>query len=159
MTAETTITPHESLPLILITRDFAATPAQIIRAHTDQDLFVQWIGPDRLRTRIEAWDARRGGHYRYVNIDEDGSEYAFYGSFHEIAEDRLVQTFTFEGYPEGVSLDTMTFEELGGGRTRMYAQSLVESLEARDAMIRSGMEVGVTEGYRKLDRLLDDGAL
>jgi uncharacterized protein YndB with AHSA1/START domain len=70
-----------------------------------------------------------------------------------------VQTFTFEGYPDGVSLETMWFEDLGNGRTRLHATSLVDSLESRDAILASGMEVGVNDGYAKLDRLLSLGAV
>ena len=70
-----------------------------------------------------------------------------------------MQTFTFDGYPDGVSLETMWFEDLGDGRTRLHAQSLVDSIEARDMMLASGMEVGIQDGYAKLDRLLADGAV
>ena len=54
-----------------------------------------------------------------------------------------------------MSLETLRFEDLGEGRTRLHAQSLVDSFEDRDAWLRSGMEVGVNEGYAKLDRLLE----
>ena len=47
----------------------------------------------------------------------------------------------------------------GGGRTRLHAQSLVDSFEDRDAWLRSGMETGVNEGYAKLDKVLSDGAV
>ena len=93
---------------------------------------------------------------RYV-ARRDGEEYWFRGCFHQVTEDRIVQTFTFEGFPDGVSLETLTFEDLGDGRTRLHAQSLVDSIEGRDAWISSGMETGVVEGYAKLDRLLEDG--
>lgn len=156
---ETAIEAHATLPLITLTRDFAATPAQLVRAHLDPELFVRWIGPDRLTTRLELWEPRRGGGYRYVQTDTDGSEYAFFGSFHDIGETRLVQTFTFEGYPDGVSLDTMRIEDLGDGRSRLHITSLVDSIEGRDMMLASGMESGVNEGYAKLDKLLADGAL
>lgn len=156
---EATITAHPTLPKITITRDFAATPAQLVKAHLDPELFVRWIGPDRLTTRLELWEPRRGGGYRYVQTDTDGSEYAFFGSFHDVGETRLVQTFTFEGYPDGVSLDTMVLEDLGDGRTRMHITSLVDSIEGRDMMLASGMESGVNEGYGKLDRLLAEGVL
>ena len=63
-----------------------------------------------------------------------------------------MQTFTYEGEPDGVALETLRFEDLGDGRTRLHAQSLVDSFEGRDAWLRSGMEVGVNEGYAKLDR-------
>ena len=151
--AEATIEAVADLPVVRITREFAATPAQLVRVHTDRDLFVQWCGPDDLAMSIDRWDARTGGEYRYVHIRGD-EEFGFYGSFHYVGEDRLVQTFTWEGMPEGVSLDTITFEELGGGRTRLVATSVVDSLAARDAMLASGMEVGVNEGYERLDELL-----
>src|SRR6266478_598504 len=140
---QTAIEADPRLPVIRMTRDFAATPGQLFRAHTDSALFARWVGPDGMATRIEHWDARTGGSWRYVSV-HDGTEYAFHGCFHEVRPDRIVQTFTFEGDPDGVALET---------------QSLVDSFEGRDAWLRSGMEVGVDEGYAKLDRMLIDGAL
>jgi uncharacterized protein YndB with AHSA1/START domain len=156
--AETTIEAHPTLPIIRMTRDFAATPEQLFRAHTDPEIYRQWVGPNSVSTTIDYWDARTGGSWRFLNIHED-QEYGFHGSFHEVSPQRIVQTFTWEGMPEGVSLETLTFEDLGDGRTRLYAQSLVDSIEGRDAWLRSGMEVGVNEGYAKLDRMLSDGAV
>ena len=154
----TTIEADPTVPLIRMTREFRATPAQLLKAHTDPELFVQWIGPNELDTRIDHWDARTGGSWRFTNIHE-GEEYAFHGCFHEVSEDRVVQTFTFDGAPEGVALETLTFEDLGDGRTRLVATSLVDSFEGRDAWLASGMEVGVNDGYAKLDQLLADGAV
>lgn len=125
---------------------------------SDPDLYARWVGPDELSTRIDRWDARRGGEWRFANIRGD-EEYGFFGSFHDIGDDYIVQTFTWEGMPESVSLEALRFEDLGDGRTRLHAQSLVDSIEGRDAWLRSGMEVGINEGYAKLDRLLDDGAV
>ena len=51
------------------------------------------------------------------------------------------------------------FEDLGNGRTRLHAQSLTDSFEGRDAWLASGMEVGVNEGYAKLDELLADATV
>ncbi len=65
-----------------------------------------------------------------------------------------MQTFTYEGVPDGVCLETVTFEDLGDGRTRVTGLSVVDTMEGRDAMIVSGMEEGVVEGYEKLDALL-----
>ena len=154
--AEAAIEADPTVPAIHITRDFAATPAQLMRAHTDPALFAQWVGPDSLTTRIDHWDCRTLGSYRYV-AERDGQEYAFRGTFPLIGEDRLVQTFTWEGMPEAIALETMTFEDLGDGTTRLHAFSLCDSFEGRDAMLSSGMEVGVHEGYRTLDALLAEG--
>ena len=147
------IEADKDVPLIRITRDFHATPAQLLKAHTDPELFARWVGPDGMDTRILEWDARDGGSWRYV-ASRDGQEFGFRGCFHTVPEDKIVQTFTFEGMPDDVSLETLWFEDLGDGRTRLHAQSLVDSFEGRDAWLASGMATGVDQGYAKLDALV-----
>jgi hypothetical protein len=61
--------------------------------------------------------------------------------------------------PDAVALETLVFEDLGDGRARLHASSLCDSFPARDGWLESGMEVGINEGYAKLDGLLRDGAL
>jgi uncharacterized protein YndB with AHSA1/START domain len=155
----TTIEADPAVPVIRLTRDFHATPEQVFRAHTDPDLFRQWTGPDGTRTRIDHWDARTGGSFRYVSVTGDGGEYAFRGCFHDVRPARIVQTFTYEGNPDGVALETLWFADAGDGRTRLRAQSLVDSFEARDARLRSGMRSGVADGHAKLERMLTDGTV
>jgi len=150
-----TIEAVPDLPIVRITRDFRGSVDQLMRAHTDRDLFQRWVGPDSTTTRIDEWDCRTLGSYRYV-AEHQGQEFGFRGTFPEVGADRIVQTFCFEGMPEAIALETMTFEDLGDGWTRLHAQSLCDSLEGRDAMLASGMEVGVHEGYAKLDRILAD---
>lgn len=148
------------LPVIRITREFDAPRERVFRAWTDPELFVRWIGPRSIDTAIDVWDARTGGEWRYTARSDSGDfEMGFWGSFHEVrAPERLVQTFSFEGAPDGVSLESMTFEELEGDRCRIVATSVVESVELRDQIIASGMDVGVVEGYEKLDALLESEA-
>ena len=148
-----------TIPGIRFARDFEGTPEQLFRAHTDPELFVRWNGPDRMSTDLQEWDARTGGSWRYVTTDDDGSTYGFHGCFHEVRQDRIVQTFTYDGYPDGVALETITFTDLGDGRTRLDALSLCDSFEGRDMFLASGMEVGVHEGYARLDTLLADGSV
>lgn len=153
---ETEIRADPDLPTITIIREFDARPERVFQAWTDPDLFKQWIGPRASATRIDAWDARTGGSWRYAVLDEEEERARFYGSFHEVRpSERLVLTFTWEGAPDGVSLDIMTFVNLGDGCTRLESVSVVESMETRDQVMASGMEVGVNEGYEKLDELLD----
>jgi uncharacterized protein YndB with AHSA1/START domain len=154
-TRETTIEADPNLPTIRIIRDFDAPPDRVFRAWVDPELVVQWLGPKSSEIRIDQWNARTGGNFRYASVQDGEEVAAFYGSFHEVRpSERLVQTFTWEGMPDGVALETITFEDLGDGQTRTIGLSLVENLEARDGIMASGMEVGVYEGYEKLDALL-----
>ncbi len=151
---ETSIVADPGVPLVRITREFDAPPAKVFRAHADPDLITRWLGPRRHVMTIDHFDCRTGGSYRYVH-SSNGNSFAFYGSFHEVRPAELiVQTFTFEGMPDEVALERVVLTDLGGGRTRLTATSLVDSFAARDAFLSSGMEEGVREGYERLDDLL-----
>jgi len=153
-TRETEIVADPDVPLVRIIREFDAPVAQVFRAHTDPELLVRWLGPRRHEMRVDHYDCRTGGSYRYVHMS-GGNEFAFHGCFHEVRPGELiVQTFTYEGDPDGVALERMRFEDLGDGRTRLTATSLVDSFAGRDAFLASGMDVGVREGYQRLDELL-----
>ncbi|MGI9021825.1 MAG: SRPBCC family protein [Acidimicrobiales bacterium] len=153
-THETEIATDPDVPLIRITREFDAPPDKVFRAHTDPDLLVRWCGPRGTEMRIDRFDCRTGGSYRYVHVS-DGDEFGFRGCFHEVRPaEVIVQTFTFEGMPDGVALERLVFEDLDDGRTRLTSTSLVDSFEGRDAFVASGMEVGVREGYERLDEVL-----
>ncbi len=153
-THDTEITVDPDVPLVRNTREFDAPPEKVFRANTDPELFLQWNGPRSTEMRIDHHDCPTGGSYRYVHIS-DGVEYGFRGSFHEVRPSQvIVQTFTYEGMPDGVALERMTFEDLGNGRTRLTSTSLVDTFEGRDAFVASGMEDGVREGYDRLDQLL-----
>ena len=155
---ETQIVSDPDVPLVRIVREFDAPVEKVFRAHTDPDLVVQWLGPRDLTMTIDTYDCRTGGSYRYIHSrdgEDSREDFAFHGSFHEVRPAELiVQTFTYEGFPDGVALERLVFEDLGDGRTRLIATSLVDSFEGRDAFLATGMETGVREGYELLDALL-----
>lgn len=147
----TTIEADTDLPLVRIIREFDASAAKVFRAHADPDLIVQWLGPRDLVMEIERFDCRTGGAYRYVHRRGE-DEFWFHGSFHEVREgESIVQTFTFEGMPDGVALEKLRLDDLPGGRCRLTATSLCDSFADRDAMIASGMNDGIIQSYERLD--------
>ena len=157
---EAAIEADPTVPMIHIWRDFTGTPEQLFRAHTDPELFARWIGPEGMDTTILEWDATDNGKWRFSGGDRNHDPQFFRGSFHTVSPEKIVQTFTWEGMPDGVALETLTFEDLGDGRTRLHARSLCDSFEDRDWWLReSGMETGVDQGYAALDRMLADGTL
>lgn len=152
----TTITAQPGSPFIEIVRDFDTTPARLFRAYTDPDLISRWLGPRDVEMRLLEFDAHSGGAYRYVHVDTDGGEHLFRGVFHAVdSAERIVQTFEYEGAPGQVSLETLTFEEVDG-RTRLRTRSVFPSVEARDAMVASGMERGIRDSMDRLDELARD---
>lgn len=138
----------------ILTREFDAPRERVFRAFTDPELVGRWWGLRNTTTIIDQIEVRPGGRWRFLERDDEGNEYAFRGVYHDVvAPERIVQTFEFEGMPGHVLLETMTFEDVGG-RTKLVAQSIFQSVEDRDGMVASGMEYGAEEGYQQLEELL-----
>jgi len=152
------ITNPKGLPYTEYEREFDVPAAAVFRAHTDPELYRQWIGPRGLATRIEEHDYRAGGSFRFIQQGDDGVEYAFRGSVHTVRENEFIlNTFEYEGWPDVVTLEYTRFEDLPGGRSRLIGRSVYPSLEARERYLADGMEGGMTEGYDRLDELLAAG--
>lgn len=150
----TQVTAEPGVPFIDVSREFDAPRDLIYRAHTDPELLAQWLGPRKYAMKIERWDVRDGGAWRFTHRDAEGNEYGFHGVFHgSPSPDGIVQTFEFEGAPGHVSLESLRLEERNG-RTVVHTHSVYQSLEARDAMLQSGMADGMNEGYDRLDELV-----
>ncbi|WP_242895428.1 SRPBCC family protein [Actinomadura litoris] len=150
---ETTITARPGTPFIDTVREFDAPAGLVFRALTDPELIPRWLGPSTMTTEVVEYEVRPGGRYAYVHRGGEG-EHRFHGVFHAVvADERIVQTFQYDGSPDEVSLETLTFENLGD-RTRMRIHAVYGSVEARDAMIESGMEHGVRDSMARLERLL-----
>jgi uncharacterized protein YndB with AHSA1/START domain len=155
---KTIVTAEPGKQELFVTREFDAPRELVFRAHTDPQLFVQWLGPRDLSTTLETFEPTSGGRWRFVQKDKDGNEFGFHGVHHDVTTpERIIGTFEFEGLPEAghVILETTTFETLPGGRTRVTTHSVFQSIEDRDGMVQAGMESGVMDGFERLDELLE----
>jgi uncharacterized protein YndB with AHSA1/START domain len=158
MKKELKITAEAGKQDCYIVREFDAPRELVYQAFADPEILVQFLGPDRMTMKIDYYDFRSGGSYRYVHSDQNGNGYGFHGVIHEAtAPERVIQTFEFEGLPERghVTLDTMLLEALPGDRTKLTIHSVCRSGSDRDAMIMSGMEKGLEQGFARLDTLLE----
>lgn len=139
---------------VITSRYLPAPPEKVFKALTDPDLLVQWWGPHRLETIILEYEPRRGGCWRFIHKDDDGNEYGFNGVIHEVLlNERITQTFEFEGMPGHVVLEQLKLAPEGDG-TRITTVSAFASVEDRDGMVDSGMEGGLTESYDRLVELV-----
>jgi uncharacterized protein (TIGR03086 family) len=151
----TEIVAGDRVPTIEIIREFDAAPEQVFHAHIAPELYARWIGPRSVTTRVTRWEARTGGAWAFTHEGARQRIDCFYGSFHEVRpHERIVRTFTYGGEPDTVALEVLTFSGVEGGRTRLRALSVVPDFAARDRILAGGMDVGVDEGFDKLDELL-----
>ncbi len=141
---------------IAMTRVFDAPRRLVFDAFTKPELVKHWLlGPPGWTMPVCEIDLRVGGAYRYVWRDANGKEMGMGGIYREIVpQERLVCTELFdEAWYPGESLTTTTLAEKDG-RTTVTTTMLYVSQEARDAVLKSGMERGVAASYDRLERLL-----
>jgi uncharacterized protein YndB with AHSA1/START domain len=143
---------------IVLTQLFPASRDLVFKLYTDPALIPQWWGSKRLTTTVDKMDVRAGGLWRFVQQDAQGEQYAFHGVYHEVARPaRLVFTFEYEGEPGNVILETVVFMEQDR-RTKLVDTSVFQTVEARDGMLKEGMEAGATESMDRLMALLPKNA-
>ncbi|OGO29831.1 MAG: ATPase [Chloroflexi bacterium RBG_16_54_18] len=139
---------------IVITRLFDTSPERLFKVMTDPTLIPRWWGPRRLTTTVDRMDLRKGGLWRFINRDVEGTEFAFNGVYHHIAPpEQLVYTFEFEGLPGHILLETVTLTAMDG-KTLLTDSSIFQSVQDRDGMLMSGMESGAAETMERLAELL-----
>jgi uncharacterized protein YndB with AHSA1/START domain len=140
---------------IQMTRTFDAPRDLVFEAHTSCEHLKNWWGPRQYEIASCEVDFRPGGKWRVVHRGDDGQEYGFHGEYREINRpESITWTFEFEGMPGQVSIETMTLEE-HDGKTTLVATSTYDTVEARDAMLESGMEEGAAETWDRLGEYLE----
>lgn len=153
------VTVPEGVPFIDYEREFDYPVAEIFRAHRDPALVAQWLGPRGVNIDIDHYEFRTGGTYKYSHTDDEGGSYTFSGVFHTVRENEFaIQTFEFDGFRDVVSIEFLTFEPLGDGRSKLSGHAVYPTLEARDGMASTGMEDGMNDGYEQLEELLAKAA-
>jgi uncharacterized protein YndB with AHSA1/START domain len=141
---------------ILITREFDAPRHLVYKAWTTPELVERWWSGHRGKVTSAEIDLRVGGRWRYVMVANGGFEVAFHGEYREIVPDeRIVSTEVYElpdaPDAEGV-LNVVTFTE-ADGRTTLTILVQAPSTQVRDAIMDSGMEVGLQEQLELLEQL------
>jgi uncharacterized protein YndB with AHSA1/START domain len=141
---------------ILIRREFDAPKHLVYRAWTTPELVKRWWSGHQGEMTIVEIDLRVGGRWRYVMVADGGQEVAFHGEYREVVPDqRIVNTEVYEtpGAPEGEgALNIVTFTEVDG-RTTLTLLVQAASKQDRDAIVSSGMEVGMQQQMDLLEQI------
>jgi uncharacterized protein YndB with AHSA1/START domain len=140
-------------PAMIGTRVLDAPRALVFAAWTDPEHLAQWWGPDGFSTTTSAFDLRVGGVWRFVMHGPDGRDYQNRITFDEIVRPALLR------YHHGGGDDvepvqfrtTVTFEDLGGNRTRVTLKGVFPSLAERDRVIKEyGADKGLVQTLARL---------
>jgi uncharacterized protein YndB with AHSA1/START domain len=140
---------------MIVTRVLDAPRDLVWRAWSDPKHLAQWWGPDGFTTTTSAFDMREGGLWRFVMHGPDGRNYDNRITFDAIEKpNRLVYHHGGGDDVEPVQFRTIvTFDDIGGNKTRITFHATFPSAEERERAIR---EYGADKGaMQTLSRLAD----
>ncbi len=127
----------------------------VFRAYVEPELLAQWWAPPGYTVEYDEFDPTTGGRWRILVTNPDGDEHAFRGVNHDVVpNERICQTFEWEGLPGHVCLQTATFEDVDGG-TKVSSQAVFQSVADRDGMKESGMEKQAPVGMANLAKVAE----
>lgn len=148
---------------ILIEREFDAPKDLVWRAYTEADLIRRWWHGGHGEMTVCEMDMSVGGKYRFASRGPGGDEVAFTGLTTEIVEgEKIVAVERFEGHPgpQGPNGDgavnTVTFEDLGDGRTKVALLMEVSGKEERDMILGTGMADGIESSFALLEQTANE---
>ncbi|MEO5930931.1 MAG: SRPBCC family protein [Candidatus Kapaibacterium sp.] len=142
---------------VRISRMFDAPRDLVFKACTDPAMIPQWWGPRRFTTTVDKMDVKVGGVWRFIQHDTEGNEFAFNGVYKEIVPpERVVQTFEFEPMAGHILTETVTFEAMTEGTTKMSVVVAYGTIQDLDGMVASGMKDGLFESHDRLAQLVEN---
>jgi uncharacterized protein YndB with AHSA1/START domain len=138
---------------IIGSRVFEAARDLVFSAFSDPNHLAQWWGPDGFTTTTHAFDFRPGGVWRFVMHGPDGRDYQNRVTYDEIVPpERIVYRHGGGDDVEPVQFNTtVTFEDLGDGKTRITWHGRFPSAAERDRVIREyGADKGLAQTMARL---------
>jgi uncharacterized protein YndB with AHSA1/START domain len=130
----------EQDPCAIITaRELEAPRELVFEVFTDPQHLAQWWGPFGFTTTTSAFELTEGGVWRFVMHGPDGRDYQNRITFDEIVRPERIR-YHHGGVDDGEPVafrTTVTFEDLGRGRTRLRLHAQFASAAERERVIKA----------------------
>jgi uncharacterized protein YndB with AHSA1/START domain len=132
---------------LVLTRVIDAPREKLFRAWTEPELMKQWFAPRPYTTPVVETDPRTGGNSFIVMRSPEGQDIPLHGVYLEVVEnERIVFTDAYKNAwePSGKPFFTgiITFEDVGGGKTRYTARARHWTAEDRETHEKMGFHEG-----------------
>ena len=152
--------PDDSRTLT-ITRTLNAPRALVWKMFSDPYHLAQWWGPEGYTNRVEKLDFRTGGSWLHVMIGPDGRELPTDNVILEVTEPQRIvyrnapaDPKIFGDNPPPAFTKTVTFDDLGNGKTQLTLVCTFDTAAHHDAIVKRGFSIGTNQSFDKLEAYL-----
>ena len=141
---------------LLITREFNLPVRLLFKAHTDREIFEEWMSHEYGTTKTLQFDIRKFGAWQFQTTDKSGNVVLIAGgTIHDVIPDkRIIRTFEMSNSPFEVTLEYLDFEALTEDTSKLTMQFIYRSAHQRDEMLKLPFEFGLNMAHNRLQELL-----
>ncbi|HYF67214.1 MAG TPA: SRPBCC domain-containing protein [Ohtaekwangia sp.] len=156
MERKTKVTAEEGKHDLLITREFDLPVDLLFKAHTEADIFEQWMSHEYGITKVRKLEAKEHGGWRFETTDVAGNiVFQANGVFHNfIPNRRIIRTFEMDNTPFSVQLEFLEFEALTEDTSKLSLHIIYKSIELRDQMLKMPFAQGMNMAHNRLQDIL-----
>ena len=141
---------------VVVTREFAASPESVYRAHTDAKLIQKWmLGPAGWTMPVCINEAKPGGKIRLEWTDGKGNGFYLTGEYVALEPySRIVHVERMHLPDPTPDNHVETRFAARGSATLMTMRMTLPDEKTRAAMLATGMESGMEASYVRLEGLI-----
>ncbi len=156
MERKTKVNAEDGKQDMVITREFDLPLELLFKAHTDPDIFEQWMSHEYGTTKVLKLENRKYGSWGFETTDAKGNKvFGAQGVFHEYVPNRkITRTFEVDNSPLDVQLEFLEFEELTDSTSKLTMHSVFRSAALRDQLLQQPFEYGINMAHRRLEDIV-----
>ncbi|MFI5171507.1 MAG: SRPBCC domain-containing protein [Chitinophagales bacterium] len=158
MERKTKINAEEGKQEIIITREFDLPLELLFKAHTDAELFEQWMSHEYATTKVVKLENTKHGSWQFETIDATGNKvFGANGVIHEfIPNQKITRTFEMEQTPFPVQIEYLEFESLSDSTSKLTMQIVYKSVEVRDQILKLPFAQGLNMAHNRLQEIVNN---
>ena len=140
---------------VIVTRNFAAPPEHVYRAHLEPELIRQWmLGMEGWSMPLCETESRVGGKFRFEFDDGEGGGFAISGEYLALEPSQMIEHIERMHMPDATPDNHIVtrFETAGDG-TLLTMRMTLPDAGSRQEMLDMGVADGMEESYAKLDAI------
>lgn len=141
---------------ILISRAFDLPVDLLFKAHTEPELFEQWMTHEYGICKVQKMEARKNGSWEFHTLDvQNNLLFKASGVFHEfITDQKITRTFEMGNSPFEVQLEFLEFEKLTDDTSQLNMQIVFRSAGYRDQMLKLPFAKGLSMAHDRLEKII-----
>ena len=156
MSLKTQVHAEDGLQTLTITREFELPVELLYTAHTDGQIFEEWMSHEHGTVKLLKFEIRNDGGWHFQNSDLQGNVvFQARGVFHTIIPNqKIIRTFEMVNTPFDTQLEFLEFEQLSEDISKLTMQIVYRSVALRDQMVKLPFQQGLHMAHNRLQNVL-----